>query len=662
MPRRGVSASNRQVPAKPNAPLRRRISYLAAILVIGAALAWLVERVIPNRRADRLADQNEHQPRASLIADDRFDVPEAAESRFRNASATVEHVGSQACTECHRDEHRSYLQTTHSRSLGDIDVSREPPDGEFFHELSGRHYRIYREGKTLKLREFIQDADGREVVLVDCAARFALGSGNYARMYLVKVDDFLIEAPVTWYPRRQVWGMSAGYEKNPHQPGFSREIDTMCLYCHAGQVEPIDGANLRLNVAQMAIGCERCHGPGSLHVAERKSRLPIHGSVDDSIVNLRHLPRERQEDVCAQCHLSGSADVSVRGRSKADFRPGMRMSDFSISYRIDRPDSEMTVSGQIQQMRLSRCYLESKTMTCATCHNPHSLPDESEKVEYFRSKCLNCHQTDSCGVSIEARRQQQANDSCVACHMPRGPTDIPHFSFTHHRVGIHVDKPSREKLTESDRLVPIGDVSHLPEYERQRLLGLANDVFAGRLFGGLDDESRGDPAYRALSVVFEGRGRQILEEVRSRGMRDPDVESFFARLNWRRNPDLSIAYAESALRSKRVSPPIRNTALYNLASSYFDRGQYAQAFPYLKELVSMERREITLMLLAICYEREGNLQEAVRLINAAISDSPGRADLHIYLASVYRKMGKSKDAESQLQLAKLLKLKVPQPE
>ena len=53
---------------------------------------------------------------------------------------------------------------------------------------------------------------------------------------------------------------------------------------------------------EMAIGCERCHGPGELHVKERKAKLPIRGSLDDSIVNLRHLSRERQEDICAQCH------------------------------------------------------------------------------------------------------------------------------------------------------------------------------------------------------------------------------------------------------------------------------------------------------------------------------------------------------------------------
>jgi len=68
------------------------------------------------------------------------------------------------------------------------------------------------------------------------------------------------------------------------------------------------------------------------------------------------------------------------------------------------------------------------------------------------------------------------------------------------------------------------------------------------------------------------------------------------------------------------------------------------------------------MLLGICYQKHGNLPEAVRLINEAILASPDRADLHIYLASIYQEMGKSQDAESHLQFARLLQSKVPQPE
>jgi tetratricopeptide (TPR) repeat protein len=246
--------------------------------------------------------------------------------------------------------------------------------------------------------------------------------------------------------------------------------------------------------------------------------------------------------------------------------------------------------------------------------------------------------------------------------MPRAPTDIPHFSFTHHRVGIHAPNPHHEKLTESDQLVPIGDVSHLPKLERLRLLGLANDSLAGQLARGLNDETRDDPSYRELSKVFINRGRKLLQEFRSQGGRDAEVETFFSSLNWRRNPELCIADAESALKTQPISPTTRCSALYNLATSHFDQGQFWLALPYLEELAKIERREITLMLLGICQERAGNIPEAVRLINAAILDSPYRADLHNYLAQIYLKMGKTAEAESQLQLGKLLKLKVPQPE
>jgi hypothetical protein len=637
----------RPIPVKRKATFHRKAAWcLAAVVVLGVPVAWYLRPGGPAWRHPTTAET------------DPFALPEIAPSPFRNASGMVGYVGSRECVDCHRDEHASYLHTTHSRSLGDIDVAREPPDGEFRHELSGRSYRISRDGRTLKLREFIHDDAGREVVLADHAAGLALGSGNYSRTYLVKMGDFLIAAPVTWYPRRKTWGMSAGYERDPLQRGFNRAISAGCLSCHAGRVETLGGSDERMKVAEMAIGCERCHGPGELHVKERTAKLPKGGCFDDTIVNPRRLPRERQEDVCSQCHLSGSARVAVRGRRKEDYRPGLRMSDFVVNFQLDRSSAPISVSGQTEQMRLSRCYVESKTMTCTTCHDPHSPPDDGAKVEHYRGKCLSCHKPESCGVPVKVR-QEKAKDNCVTCHMPRGPTDIPHLSFTHHRVGIHAGKAG-DRIDESDRLVPVGDVAHLPEHERLRLLGLASEVFGGKLAGGLTDETRYDPVYQALGRVFHDRARLLLEEVRSRGPYDPEVEAYFSRLYWRREPDRCIEHAEVALRSPQISQGIRQSTLYHLASSHFDLGRYDEAFPYLEELVRIERSEITMMLLAICYQKRGNLPEAVRLTNEAILAAPDRADLHTHLASLYRKMGKAKEAERHEQRAALLERKVPQ--
>ncbi|MBT4866346.1 MAG: hypothetical protein HON53_14680, partial [Planctomycetaceae bacterium] len=283
------ASPKRPIAAETNFNRRRRaVRILMAVLLPGTAFAGIVWYTL-DQTSDNLRQGKGDSRQSPTDGQDQFRLPSIATSRFRNTSKAVAYVGNRKCQECHSDEHDSYLKTMHSRSLAEVDISREPPDGEFFHELSGRHYRVYREGKQLRLREFIEDSEGQEVVLADHAARFSFGSGNYARMYLVKVYDYLIEAPMTWYPRRQSWGMSAGYEKDSHQVGFDREVGWGCIRCHGGQVERIGGADQRLNVTELAISCERCHGPGALHVKERKAELPILGSIDDSIVNIRHL-------------------------------------------------------------------------------------------------------------------------------------------------------------------------------------------------------------------------------------------------------------------------------------------------------------------------------------------------------------------------------------
>src|SRR5262245_27367387 len=123
-------------PERPKALFRRKALYcLVAILVLGAAIGWFLWRL----RTGKPAPAPEEAPSR---------LPVIALSPFRNASKTVGYVGSAECIECHRDQHQSYLRTTHSRSLGAVDVSQEPPGAEHRHELSGRSYRISRDGAT----------------------------------------------------------------------------------------------------------------------------------------------------------------------------------------------------------------------------------------------------------------------------------------------------------------------------------------------------------------------------------------------------------------------------------------------------------------------------------------------------------------------------------
>lgn len=142
----------RQTAAKSRGNFRRRaISWLAAFLLLGAGLVWIRGYFGSKPTPAEGSKETGPMPPPVVAEEELFRLPEIASASFRNASSAVGYVGSGVCRECHRDEHKSYLKTTHSRSLGDVDIAHEPPEGEFAHDLSGRSYRIYRDHETLKL-------------------------------------------------------------------------------------------------------------------------------------------------------------------------------------------------------------------------------------------------------------------------------------------------------------------------------------------------------------------------------------------------------------------------------------------------------------------------------------------------------------------------------
>src|SRR5262249_18520946 len=157
------------------------------------------------------------------------------------------------------------------------------------------------------------------------------------------------------------------------------------------------------------IGCERCHGPGSLHTVRHEgARAPLvrSGEPDYTIVNPSRLPRGLAEAICQQCHLRTSATIVGRGRKAADFRPGLPLEDFRQDYWLDVPDAPMTVTGHVEQMHLSRCYKASDRLTCLTCHSPHDEPAPADRVAYYRAACMNCHKVEHCKEPLASRRKE----------------------------------------------------------------------------------------------------------------------------------------------------------------------------------------------------------------------------------------------------------------
>jgi hypothetical protein len=125
------------------------------------------------------------------------------------------------------------------------------------------------------------------------------------------------------------------------------------------------------------------------------------------IVNPAKLTRERQIEVCAQCH-SGKRQPVLPSFS---YIPGAPLDQY---LRAAEPSTKVDVHGnQVGLLQMSRCYQESASMSCATCHNVHQVQRDAGS---FSARCLQCHRPEACRIFPQFGQKIVAG--CVNCHMP----------------------------------------------------------------------------------------------------------------------------------------------------------------------------------------------------------------------------------------------------
>ena len=162
------------------------------------------------------------------------------------------------------------------------DEGRPWRSGRTLFEVQGLQYSIeIRDGHVFH-QETRRDVAGRTIARTEGEVQFTLGSGRQGTAYLIDHDGFLFESPITWYSRKERWDLSPGFEGTNYH--FDRPINRNCLFCHANRVETRPGSinGYRVPIFQgHAIGCERCHGPGELHL----ERPALVDGKDTTIVN-----------------------------------------------------------------------------------------------------------------------------------------------------------------------------------------------------------------------------------------------------------------------------------------------------------------------------------------------------------------------------------------
>jgi predicted CXXCH cytochrome family protein len=363
-------------------------------------------------------------------------------ARPRNAAAGVRYVGSERCKLCHFAIYNTYSQTdmSHSTSLPAraIELGWLTTPIEFFNENTNRHYSLFARDSKVYETEYGVDSEGKEIFRHTEELAYIVGTGANGATPVVRRGNYLFQAPVSYYSGRKTWDLSPNYEMQ--DLGFSLPVSAECIACHAGRTQPVKGREGLYEdppVVELGISCERCHGPGELHVKERMAGSALPSRMDTSIVNPGKLPSWLADNICMNCHEGDNRTLQPH-KAPGDFRPGTPLNDTAVILKapIDPRDPQSPLLEHYYSMSLSKCYRASKgKLGCQSCHDPHVQPRGEAAAEYFRGKCLRCHSDGDCSIPLQERLGPSPADACSICHMPKQAVlTVSHSTLTNHRV------------------------------------------------------------------------------------------------------------------------------------------------------------------------------------------------------------------------------------
>ena len=576
---------------------------------------------------------------------------------YRNITEQATYTGDQVCGTCHEDEWsgfqshgmaNSYYPLTPDNVVEDFDAAPvEHPDGDWFYRPvatdSGFFQEEYRVGRDGRI-------DHRLIRRMD----FVVGSGTAARTYMTEVDGRLYQMPLTWYTQNERWDFSPGYEVGNKR--FDRAIPDRCMACHNAYPQSVPFVEGKYTEVPNGIGCERCHGPGSLHADERLIDEQAPDSIDYTIVNPVDLDLERQLDVCQQCHLQTTVSLLRDGRGPFDFRPGLSLADHIALYYTDQETENaeaIDVISHADRMKRSACFVGSLamdvTMTCTTCHDPHQ-GFRAVGEGYFDQACQSCHPSQSLtarfGEGTQAQEQHASETAaCSSCHMPKVQAeDVTHASFTDHWVRVVGDG---EGGTTSGAQPLAPEPSH-----RSATL---------HAYFPSDSARTDEPIYRGMSYIVLGkqrndslamdRGRSILEdELSDRRGSYPEAWSL---LGWSRLASGDTYGAINAIEeSVRIEGPIPER-LNALAQALEATGaETARIESLYRQALDVQPQAADIRVnLGRFLETRNRVEEALEEYRLAAVESPTMAAAHYNLGTAHLRLGNAAQAEKSLRKA-----------
>lgn len=576
---------------------------------------------------------------------------------YKNHADGVKYVGINTCKQCHAGIYETFIKTGMGKSFGH--ATKEKSAGKFgkhaviYDKYLDFYYQPYFQNDTMYIMEYRlegKDTVHKRVEKVD----YIVGSGQHTNSHMYQTNGYFYQMPMTFYTQKKTWDFPPGFE-NGFNSRFSRTIELECMSCHNAYPNFVSGSKNKFASVLQGIDCERCHGPGELHVLEKQSGTIVDtaNEIDYSIVNPKKLPYDLQVDVCQRCHLQGNA-VLKEGKSFFDFKPGQKLSDYMDIF-LPRYTGEKTfvMASHADRLKQSKCFIQSNKLkintntkkyknsiydnsqyssfTCISCHNPHVSIKETADAQ-FNNTCKSCHGSKQytslklCSEKVEARKIN--NDNCWKCHMPSsGTIDIPHVTVHDHKIQIPLKNKIKEEIKTFVGLVAINNPNP-------------------------DNHTIGE-AYLSYFEKFENK-KEYLDSAniyfKKKGNYSP-VHYFenIIRLHYLKNDYQSLidkASTQAVLYSKDA------WTLYRISEAYYQKNKVKEALEYINAAVNSAPYNLEFRnKLGVISLANSNVSLAKSSFEFIVKENPKYVSALSNLAFIYLQENKVKEAEELINRA-----------
>jgi predicted CXXCH cytochrome family protein len=380
-------------------------------------------------------------------------VPAAVPVVAPVAASPPKFVGSEACIGCHAAEAKAWAGSQHAHAMQEANERTVAADFNDTRFEGGGTIATF----SMRDGRFFVRTQGPDGKTGEFEVKYTFGV-EPLQQYLVELPGGRLQAlTVAWDTRAKRWFSLYPKEKihagdELHWTGRQLNWNFMCADCHSTDLRKnydATAANFTTSWAEIHVGCESCHGPGSNHLAwaKRRDSDPKQGltvmlkeragtewTIDPATGNAtRTLAREsgHEIEVCAQCH-------SRRAQIAEGYYAGKPFLDYYVPALLTA--QLYYVDGQQRDEVYNwASFLQSKMyrhgVTCSDCHEPHGAKLRASG----NALCAQCHSAQKYDSPAHHHHTVASPGAqCVECHMPNATYMIVDPRRDH---GIRVPRP-----------------------------------------------------------------------------------------------------------------------------------------------------------------------------------------------------------------------------